>query len=161
MLVSLLIVGILASILVFGYDRILRRSEVARCMSNMKSLQVALNGYVQDRGHWPQEPLPIWEANNADAYEKWWIEELRPYGVAEKSWQCPTIVRRIMNKTKDGRPRIHYTPTMFDEKPFTPYKWSTQPWLIEIGNMHGKGALICYPDGSIKELNAVIGGKSN
>jgi prepilin-type processing-associated H-X9-DG protein len=37
-----------------------------------------------------------------------------------------------------------------------PYKYP-QPWLIEIGNMHGHGANICFPDGSIRTMNDVIG----
>ena len=95
-------------------------------------------------------------ANDTDTYEDWWIKELKPFNAPETVWQCPTIMRKIVNKKKDRRPLVHYTPTMFDAKPFTPYKWSTQPWLIEIGNMHGAGALICFPDGSIKTMNEVV-----
>ena len=35
---------------------------------------------------------------------------------------------------------------------------STQPWLIEIGNMHGRGAQACFPDGSIRSMDQLVGG---
>jgi prepilin-type N-terminal cleavage/methylation domain-containing protein len=139
----------------FG-DRLTSRGELPRCMANMKSLQVSLSSYIQDKGHWPQEPEDQL-GNNENAYEDWWINVLRPYGASESTWMCPTIKRLVTNKNKDGRPKVHYTPTMFDRNPGTPYRWSTQPWLIEIGNMHGQGALICYPDGSIKAMDEVVG----
>jgi len=126
----------------------------------MRSLHTSLAVYIQDRGHWPQEPEGLWDASgNNDAFEDWWVNELLPYGATEANWQCKTIMRTVVNKTKNKRPRIHYTPTMFDEKPFTPYRWSTQPWLIEIGNMHGRGAQACFPDGSIRGMDQLIGGK--
>lgn len=61
-----------------------------------------------------------------------------------------------MAKSKDRRPRIHYTPTMFDDKQGTPYKWPKQPWLIEIGDMHGNGALAGFPDGSTRAINDIL-----
>ena len=128
-------------------------------MSNMRSLQVSLASYVQDRGHWPQVPpeIDVSASENDAAYEDWWLEELKDYGGTEKVWQCPTIKRMVMSKNPDGRPKISYTPTPFDELAFTPYRWAKQPWLIEIGNMHGHGAFICFPDGSIKTMGDIIG----
>jgi prepilin-type N-terminal cleavage/methylation domain-containing protein len=150
------IITIFASLFFAFGDRLFLRAEMPRCMSNMKSLQVSLAAYVQDKGHWPQEPAEQLN-NNQNAYEDWWIATLKPYGAEESTWMCPTIKRLVTNKSKDGRPIVHYTPTMFDKNPGTPYRWSTQPWLIEIGNMHGQGALICYPDGSIKPMDQVVG----
>ena len=123
-------------------------------MAHMRSLQVSLSAYLQDRGHWPQEPD---FASDQNAYEDWWLNEMAPYGATAEVWMCPSIKRLVSAKSTDGRPKIHYTPTMFDENPGTPYKWSTQPWLIEIGNMHGHGANICYPDGSIRSMDEVAG----
>jgi hypothetical protein len=150
------ILGILAALFFAVSDRLPMRAEAPKCMANMRSIQVGLAAYLQDKGHWPQEPVDQL-GNNEDAYEDWWIDELKPYGVAEATWMCPTIKRLVTNKSAQGRPKVHYTPTMFDKHPSTPYRWSTQPWLIEIGNMHGQGALICYPDGSIKPMDEVVG----
>lgn len=159
-LVAVAIVGILVITVVMVSRGVLARAEGARCAEHMKSLHTSLSAYIQDRGQWPQEPEGLWDAaGNNDAFEDWWIEELLPYGAVEKNWQCPTIMRLAVSKTKNGRPRIHYTPTMFDGKAFTPYKWSTQPWLIEIGNMHGRGAQACFPDGSIRGMDQVLGSK--
>lgn len=124
----------------------------------MRNLVGVFNAYIQDKNLWPQEPQWIWDTDNDQAHEDWWIEEMKPYGVVEKGWQCPTIQRTVCALNHEGRPRVHYTPTMFDSNPATPYKWSTQPWFVEIGNMHGKGANICFPDGSIKNLNDLLPG---
>jgi len=150
------IFGILAVLFFVVSDRLPMRAESAKCMANMRSIQVGLAAYLTDRGNWPQEPVDQL-GNNEDAYEDWWIAEMKPYGVNEADWMCPTIKRLVTRKSPNGRPKVHYTPTMFDNHPSTPYRWSTQPWLIEIGNMHGQGALICYPDGSIKPMDEVVG----
>jgi hypothetical protein len=121
----------------------------------MRSIHTALAAAVSDKGHWPQEKEETWMVNR-NAYEDWWIETLKPYGIGEESWRCPTIYRTVTKRTDENRPKLHYTPTMFDNKPLTPYKWSTQPWLIEIGNMHGRGALMCFPDGSIRSMDEVM-----
>lgn len=154
-LAVVVVLSILATLGFVVWERLPMQAEMPRCAANMRSLQVALAAYVQDVGHWPQEPVDEL-GNNEDAYEDWWIEALRPYGAEESMWMCPTIKRLVTNKSKDGRPKVHYTPTMFDARPATPYRWPTQPWLIEIGNMHGKGALICYPDGSIRSMDEVL-----
>lgn len=59
-------------------------------------------------------------------------------------------------KDKITESSIHYTPTMFDDKPGTARRWPTQPWLIERADAHGNGALICFTDGSIKPFNKVL-----
>lgn len=152
-----LILGVLFLIISKGVPYYRDRAEGVKCAQNMKSLSVSLGSYVQDVGHWPQEPEDIWLANNNNAYEDWWLKTLEPYGGTEMVWQCPTIRRKVVVKSKAGRPKVHYTPTMFDATPYTPFKWSTQPWLVEIGNMHGRGALLCFPDGSVRSMSDVAG----
>jgi prepilin-type N-terminal cleavage/methylation domain-containing protein len=75
--VAVAIIGILLAIFLLGTDRLPMRAEASRCMANMRSLQVSLAAYVQDKGHWPQEPADQL-GNNEDAYEDWWIAELKP-----------------------------------------------------------------------------------
>ena len=159
MLVTLFVVGLLI-VLVFAAAPYWReRAEAVKCGNNMKNIHVALASYVQEKGYWPQEPQEYWVSNDNNKYEDWWIDTLKPYGIDEKTWQCPTIFRRVTFRSKDNRPRMHYTPTMFDDKPYTPYKWPTQPWLVEIGNMHGRGALMDFPDGSIRPMTDVVQGR--
>ena len=150
------ILGILATLFIAVIESLPLRAEGPACMAHMRSLQVSLAAYLQDQGHWPQEPVDQL-ADDPNAYEDWWLKEMEPYGATAEVWMCPSIKRLVTRKNKDGRPKIHYTPTMFDAIPSTPYKWSTQPWLIEIGNMHGHGANICYPDGSIRTMDEVAG----
>jgi len=150
------IIAILASLFFVVNNNLPAQAEGPQCIMHMKSLQTSLAAYLQDVGHWPQEPVEQ-TGESVSAYEDWWLKELAPYGGTPEVWMCPTIKRLVSNKSSDGRPKIHYTPTMFDEIPGTPYRWSTQPWLIEIGNMHGHGALICYPDGSIRAMDDVAG----
>lgn len=158
-LVGLFIAALLATLFVAIASHFSERAEAVKCANNLKSLHVSLAGYLQDVGHWPQEPNDVWASNDNDAYEDWWIATLKPFGATEKVWQCPTIYRKVTSHSSKGRPKVHYTPTMFDDKPYTPYKWSTQPWLVEIGNMHGQGALIGFPDGSVKPMDDVMKGQ--
>ena len=156
-LVSTGILGILIGLSILSWPKVLASTENAKCLSHMRSLQVSLATYTQDVGHWPQIPSELDAGSNDDSnYEDWWLNELEPYGGTPEVWMCPTIRRLVTSQSKDGRPKLHYTPTMFDEKPATPYKWSTQPWLVEIGNMHGHGANICFPDGSIRTMDDLL-----
>jgi type II secretory pathway pseudopilin PulG len=157
---ALVAVGVLAILFVIIFKAVpgyRDRAEGVKCAQNMKSLATSLGTYIQDVGHWPQEPEEIFLSNNNNTYEDWWLKTLAPYGGTEMVWQCPTIRRKVVLKSKEGRPKIHYTPTKFDATPYTPFKWSTQPWLVEIGNMHGAGALLCFPDGSVRSMNDVAG----
>ncbi len=156
LLAAIAVIGILAALFITVSKGIPMSAEAPRCMSNMRSLQSSLAAYLTDVGHWPQEPVNE-TGNSEEAYEDWWLKELAPYGGTPEVWMCPSIKRLVCSKSKEGRPKIHYTPTMFDAHPSTPYRWSTQPWLIEIGNMHGRGALICFPDGSIRTMEDVAG----
>ncbi|MDX2080331.1 MAG: type II secretion system protein [Terrimicrobiaceae bacterium] len=152
------VIGIIAVLVAmfFVVNRSLpARAEGPQCMANMRGIHTALAAYIQDRGQWPQEPENI--EDNQHAMEDWWLAEMKPYGIGLESWQCPSVKRLVTSKRKDGRPKLHYTPSMFDAHPSTPYRWSTQPWLIEIGNMHGQGAFICFPDGSIRPMDEIVG----
>jgi len=48
--------------------------------------------------------------------------------------------------------RVDYNATPFDPEPQTPYKWTTQPWFVEVGNFHGEGPLIIFSSGQVKSL---------
>lgn len=82
-----------------------------------------------------------------EEYFSWWISSIVPYGVTPETWVCPTDEAMIDPK-REGY-RGSYIPTPFDAHPFTPIRWN-QPWLMERGNLHGKGAHMAMPDGSIQ-----------
>jgi hypothetical protein len=117
-----------------------------------------MQSYIVQQGSWPQCPHKIRD----EEFDIWWIKQFEKIGVPEKQWKCPTLVRQqgsadagMGEQPKDGKHKkqIHYMPTQFDTNPTTPRRWPTQPWFIEIGNMHGDGPLIVFPDGAVVSFN--------
>jgi hypothetical protein len=49
--------------------------------------------------------------------------------------------------------RVDYLAMPFDANRATPFKWSTHPWFVERGNVHGNGNLIIFTNGAIRESN--------
>ena len=148
------VLGILATLLLVTWQRIPSIMDRARCMSNLRSLHASFESYLQDKGHWPQQP--DFEGGQHKLYEDWWIEEMKPYGATEKVWVCGGALKLSKGLPEQGQVRMSYYPTMFDENPMTPHRWPTQPWLVENANVHGKGPLILFPDGSIKDLDDLL-----
>jgi hypothetical protein len=143
------IVIILITLLVSVISRLPGLGDRAKCTANLRGLALGLSNYLEDTGHWPDQPEFTHEQQNQ--YEDWWINELKPYDIPAKAWQCPAILRLGKIQQNGFTPRIHYFPTMFDQKPGTPRKWPTMPWLVEIANVHGHGALLVLPDGSVHD----------
>lgn len=129
-------------------------------MANMHSLQTSLVAYINDKAHWPQEPQDLWESEHDEAWEDWWIAELEPYDAPQEVWRCPSIFRVLQKKDPQARPRIHYLPSKFDHLALSPYRWSTQPWLVEIGDLHNGGGHILFPDGSIRKMSDFLPAKA-
>jgi prepilin-type N-terminal cleavage/methylation domain-containing protein len=158
LLTVIVIILVLAALVAGLFDQIRARVERANCTSNLRNLHAALQSYVVQQGSWPQCPHKIGE----DAFDIWWVKEFEKMGVAEKQWKCPSLTRAqgssdpgIGEQAKGQKPKkqIHYIPTQFDSNPISPRRWPTQPWLIEIGNLHGDGPLIIFPDGAVISLN--------
>lgn len=155
MVVVCIVLVILATFFFPDMKNLLRRSGEARCMANMRSITISLHGYLQDNQDvWPQGPSPEDEAS----WEQFWLKVLQPYGIEPKTWKCPTIEASIVSShaPESRKIKIHYTPTLFDATPGIARRWATHPWLIERGNAHLQGALICFQDGSIKSFNKVL-----
>lgn len=126
----------------------------AKCSANLRNLYLALDTYTQEQKHWPQQPdFPI---SKQKQYEDWWLRTLAPYGMTPQTWQCPGILRLGGIRADGTSPRIHYTPTMFDAQPRRPYQWSKMPWAVEIANVHGRGALVILPDGSVRDMDDIV-----
>ena len=152
-MVVVCIVAILAALLFLVVPSLIKRAEAAHCMNNMKQLHVIFSAYMQDKQHWPQAPE---DQSSTEATEDWWLKEMQDYGSTLAIWQCPTFKRLVTARSKNGIPRLSYSPTSFDDRPGTPFKWNTQPWFIEMADMHGYGALVCFPDGSIRSMDDVL-----
>jgi len=148
---AMLIIGILAALLVPNLHRLVAAAQQAKCASNMRSIRVALAGYLDDHQQvWPQGPEP-----GTPPWEPFWLATLAPYGIGANGWECPTL-RAQMKDAGEEAYGLHYVPTMFDATPNIANRWSTQPWLIEAADAHGRGALICFPDGSVKPFSKVL-----
>ena len=153
-----LVVSIVAILIVLAFpafQKVREKAEGIVCMGHLRGLHVALNAYVQDHKQWPQTPDDVADQT---ALAGWWIDTLAPYNNSKNSWHCPTFDRRYKANPAQfsDNPRIHYVPTQFDDKPLTPFRWSTMPWLIEIGDFHGNGNLMIFPDGSIRTIKDVF-----
>jgi type II secretory pathway pseudopilin PulG len=151
-IVLLLILGVVT---IPNYKQWLAQAAQARCMANMRSIHVGLGTYLNDnKDVWPQGPSP----QDGAPWAQFWIKTLKTQGIQPKTWECPVIYRMLGSPARGTitEDSIHYVPTMFDDKPGTPRRWATQPWLIERADVHGSGALICFTDGSIKPFNKVL-----
>lgn len=152
-LAVLLIIAILSLLVIPNYSRIVGAAQEVICASHMRSIRVALGNYLQDHSNvWPQPPPG---AEGADL-RRFWFEALQPYDISESTWQCPTIRHALGQEGQTGDFGMHYVPTQFDATPGVANRWTTQPWLIEAANAHGKGPLICFPDGSVKPMFKVL-----
>lgn len=148
------IITVLGALIVAAVSRLPGAGDRARCSTNLRNLHLALDSYTKENEHWPQQP--DFSASQQEQYADWWITTLKPYGMTTGTWQCPALVRLGKIQAQGQTPRVHYSPTMFDAGPQTPYKWPGQPWVIEIANVHGRGALLIFPDGSVRDLEDVL-----
>jgi Tfp pilus assembly protein FimT len=163
LLTVLVIITVLAVLGIGLFDQVRSRSERVNCTSNLRSLYTGFQSYIVQYGHWPQNPHKVADPD----YDGWWIDELRKVGIAEKGWLCPTYAREAKSAEKHDdqskknvdpkkNRQIHYMPTPFDENQATPRRWPTQPWLVEVGNFHGDGPLIIFPDGTVNSFGQFI-----
>lgn len=148
------IVLILITLLSAVISRLPGVGDRVRCTANLRGLAVAFNNYIEDNGYWPRQPN--FSHTQQKEYEDWWLKEMKPYDVSEKTWQCPAIVRLGKIQANGTSPRVQYSPTMFDSKPGTARKWPNMPWLIEIANVHGHGPLMILPDGSVHDYDLYV-----
>ena len=144
-LVVVALVAILALISIQGFDAYKKHAAKVQCMSKMRAVHSGLANYYTDKGHWPQPTIPFDQVTEENYFE-WWINAIEPYGVGADAWLCPIDVKENKD-TLTGR-MSSYVPTPFDTRQYTPFRWN-QPWLMERGNLHGKGAHVAMPRGAI------------
>jgi type II secretory pathway pseudopilin PulG len=155
LLVVIVIIAILVTLLVMGLSSMPARAQRAQCTANLRSLYVATESYIQQNGSWPQIAITDDESDAAEQdYARAWITALKPFGLSEKSWICPTIQNLLQNPDymKPENARVDYIATPFDDKPMSPHQWPKQPWFIEAGDPHGNGNLMIFTDGSVSDL---------
>ncbi len=154
LLVSIGIVAILAALAIQGYSKIAASVAKGRCIGNLRNLHVSFATYVQDNGYWPQQP--DFSSDYTQQYQDWWLRTMDPYTQSREVWKCPLLKKLGAYGSEGKKLEIHYTPTRFDARPTTPYRWEKQPWLIEVSSIHGNGPLLLMPDGSIRNLTDLV-----
>jgi prepilin-type N-terminal cleavage/methylation domain-containing protein len=158
LLTSIAIGGLLLGMTVVIADTFVKRAKKARCLSNMRTIHSGLLAYLSDKGHWPQM-----EEGKVDFTEEeffgFWVEATEPYGLNQDTWICPMDMRYqgLPDEEKDNYSGS-YVVTRFDKNPATPFRWN-QPWAMERGDLHGNGAHILMPDGSISESRNPFSGR--
>ena len=127
-----------------------------QCSANLRNLYVATELFLQQNESWPQIEDDDDEDGPSDSGSGW-IAALKPFGVSEKTWICPTVQNLLGNPdlSDPANIRIDYIATPFDDRPMTPHQWPRQPWFAEVGDVHGHGNLIIFTDGSISDLKTV------
>jgi prepilin-type N-terminal cleavage/methylation domain-containing protein len=150
--ITVAIIAVLALLVLGGYSKYRSYAENVKCLAQMKDIGVALGNYTVTKQTWPQQPVSLENAEEEQVAE-WWIKTMEEWGIAQKTWLCPTDGRyRKDDAARAGVKRadyeLSYWPTDFDEGRDTPYRWK-QPWLIERGDFHGSGQNFLMPDGSL------------
>jgi len=150
----LAVVMVLVTLAVPQYGKFVAKAQEAACIGNMRALHVALGAYLNDHGDvWPQEPAD----QDGKVWSKFWLDTLSPYGPTANTWKCPTVSGFLKQyPAGSNAPELHYVPSRFPQTPGIARRWTTQPWLIEIADAHGKGPLICFPDGRVKSASEVF-----
>ncbi len=147
------VIAILALLIFPVFASVRKQPEAIRCMQHMRALHSSFSAYIVDRGHWPQQPPQLTSEN---AVASWWLSEMKNYGAPPEVWQCPTLARELSEgkRSEEETPKLHFVPGRFDDNQFSPYRWSTQPWLASLCD-HGKGSLILFPDGHIESFQEI------
>lgn len=153
-LVTVVVVVLMLGIVITISDSVRKNAEKVKCVSNMKTLHASFMAYMEDVGHWPQLPGDEDKDWTEEEFFRFFILALEPYGTAKDTWLCPSDKVMIGQKKLDQDESKEffgsYVPTRFDERANTPFRWN-QPWIVERGDLHGKGAHILMPDGSIHD----------
>jgi prepilin-type N-terminal cleavage/methylation domain-containing protein len=158
LLVSVALILVLLALAVPISDSFRRAAKKARCLSHMRTIHAGFVAHIEDKGRWPQMEEDEFDFTD-DKFFGFWIRSLEPYGVAPEAWICPSD-RNPALEEKEAAAESYgsYVPTRFDASAATPFRWN-QPWLMERGDLHGKGAHIVMPDGSITGSREAFSGR--
>lgn len=146
----LVVISILVVVLAPGVSFLQARAQKAQCIGNLRSLHVATGSYMQDNQHWPQISGNGYQDKTVAGL---WLAALAPYGLSQINWVCPTVQRELHapDLADPENVRVDYLAMPFGTQPRAPYLYARQPWFIEVGNVHGNGQEIIFPDGHIEE----------
>jgi len=148
----MIIMVILATLSLSGFQYLRDRSERANCVSNLQNLYAAGHAYLLDHNNvWPQIPA---STISTPAYAQAWIAAFSPYQLGPVNWICPTTQRGLgsPNYQDPKKARVDYIADPFSPKPYQAFHWPTQPWFAENGAGHGQGPLLLLTSGQVLSL---------
>ncbi len=95
LLVTVVIIGLLASLLVPNLGRIREKAEGVKCAANLRGIATAVQGYAQDNDNrYPTiESMPSNPVYPADQNAGTMLAVLGPYGITEAALKCPADMR--------------------------------------------------------------------
>lgn len=161
MLIVILMVAALASLSIPMYGYMRERARDASCIGNLRILQLGAATYMLDHDNiWPQMPGNLAFTEREEPMWKWWHDEFKDYGVSKRHWICPSEVASTAQEHSITEEFYgSYIPTAFEATPNIAFYWTSQPWFIERGEMHGRnhGANIAMPDGSVRQAPSMLG----
>lgn len=156
--IAILVIAIIALLALPVISGTRARAQRVQCTNHLRSLATAANLYIQQHGGWPQIRLVSDDGQSiSPSVAAAWIDVLKPFGVTEKTWICPTVQAALGNpdylSTEDVR--IDYLPLPYDDKPTTAHEWLRSPWFVEAADVHGNGNLVVFGDGSVTDLKSL------
>ena len=154
LLVSIGIIAILTALAIQGYSKIAASVAKGRCIGNLRNLHVSFATYIQDNGHWPQQP--DFPTAYSQQYQTWWLKTMEPYTQSREVWKCPLLKKYGAYTPRAPNWRFTTLRQGLMRGPRRRTRWEKQPWLIEVSSIHGKGPLLLMPDGSVRNLTDIV-----
>ncbi len=155
LMVAILLVVFLAALSIPSFNWVRNRMDRAACANNLRGLHLGASSFLQEQGTWPQ----IGSSDpGSEIYARAWIAALERYGVSEEAWHCPSVDRTLGKSLRSSgvtQKRVDYYATPFGDGPRVAYRWPTQPWFAERGDLHGDGNLLILGTGEVLSLREV------
>jgi prepilin-type N-terminal cleavage/methylation domain-containing protein len=155
LMVVVLLVVFLAALSIPSYAWVRNRMDRASCANNLRGLYLGASSFLQEQGTWPQISS---SDPGSEMYARAWITALERYGVSEEAWRCPSVERTLGKSLRSSgvtQKRVDYFATPFGEGPRVAYRYATQPWFAERGDLHGDGNLLILGTGEVLSLKEV------
>lgn len=103
LLVVMVIVAILATLLTPGIQKAVDKARSVACAANLRSIGSAVQGYLADNDNtFPEiEPYPSNPVYTGDQKVGGMLDVLGPYGIVDKTLQCPADIHGADNFAKE------------------------------------------------------------
>lgn len=162
----LTVVVILALLMIVsfqGYGIFRQKAEIVDATTKLKNMHAALQNYLTTKQTWPHEPDNVPDA----ALWKWWMAEMKPFGLSQMDWFSNAHLRLVNGLRKqEGQSQEEsseidklekmefpsFLPSNFEDYDDA-YESKNHPWAMETGEYHGDaGILSVMPNGVVQKM---------